>query len=519
MSTSKTHTIQLSGLRAEMIDVEVDISNGLHNFSIIGLGDRSVEESKDRVSAAIKNSGYVSPKQKNQKVVISLAPADMRKEGPSFDLAIALGYLNASGEIEFESSKKIFIGELSLEGKICKTAGILAILCQASSLGIEQAFIPESNKNEASLAKGIEIFTASSLKDVIDHLTGIKKLHPIDTSRLKNFKESSVAKNRSEEEIDMSCIKGNESAKRALEIAAAGGHNVLLYGPPGTGKTMLARSFRTILPNLSYEHSIEVTSIHSIARTLGEDLIIRPPFRSPHHTSSHVSIVGGGTIPQPGEITLAHRGVLFMDECAEFDKKVLESLRQPLEERKISISRAKGSVEFPAQIILLASMNPCPCGRGKEKGCVCPEHHIKNYWRKLSGPIMDRIDIWISVSKVDHEKLSQMNEGVTSMTENSSEILERVVSARQKQAERFIRNKSNISLNSEMGAKDINELISIEESARKIMLDSAKRLDLSGRAFHRILKVAQTITDLDQKDIVGVKQIMEALQYRIRRRD
>ena len=499
MSLAQSYSAQLIGLQAEIITVEVDLSNGLHTFSVIGLGDRSVEESKDRVSAAIKNSDYISPKQKNQKVVVSLAPADIRKEGPSFDLAIALAYLSATGDITFLPSGKIFLGELSLEGNIHKVSGVLPILCQAKNMGFKEAFVPRDNASEASLAQGITIFAVSSLRETIDHLCNIKLLEPIKPLE-QNLPTSRIFM------PDMSLIRGNDNAKRGLEIAAAGAHNVLMYGPPGTGKTLLAQSFSSILPPLSYEHSVEVTSIHSAARTLEQGLMIYPPFRSPHHTSSNISVIGGGALPRPGEITLAHRGVLFLDEFTEFDRSVIESLRQPLEERKITISRMRDTVTFPAQTILLASMNPCPCGKKRGKGCTCTQKAIANYWRKLSGPIIDRIDIWLHVDEVDYIKMVER-----APLESQSKIMsDRIIRARQKQSERFKRS----AFNSEMSVSDIEKMIVIDKDARALLSLNARKLELSGRALHRVMKVSRTIADLDGYEVINKKHILEAISYR-----
>jgi magnesium chelatase family protein len=493
-------------LRTEIVTIEVDISNGLHNFSVVGLGDRAVEESKDRISAAIKNIGFVSPKQKNQKVVISLAPAHVRKEGPSFDLAMALAYLHASGDIELDADNKLFLGELSLDGKIRKIGGVLPILCQAPAHGYTSAFIPKEDEVEASLAQNITIYAVSHIKEIIDHMTGTIHLTPIGTSSVN------VDTTESNHDIpDMHSIRGNEAAKRGLEIAAAGAHNIILYGPPGTGKTMLANGFRSIMPPLSYEQSLEVTSIYSAAGELKDGrLVTNPPFRAPHHTASYPAVVGGGSFPRPGEVTLAHRGILFLDEFPEFDRSVIEALRQPLEDRSITISRARGIVTFPAQCILIASMNPCPCGLGKERGCTCPEHIFRSYRRRLSGPIMDRIDIWSTVDKIDYDKLAARE----SESEDSTTIRKRVIAARMRQKARFEKSGLTIHYNSEMGADDIEKCINITDDARESLKNSAERLGISGRAFHRTIKVAQTIADLTGSDTIERTHILEALQYR-----
>lgn len=504
MSISKVYSAQLTGLETNIITIEVDLANGLHAFSIVGLGDKAIEESKDRISAAIKNSGYISPKQKNQKVVISLAPADIRKEGPSFDLGMTLAYLCASGDIDFDSNNKIFLGEVSLEGGIRKVSGVLTLTKGVKEYGFKEIFVPYENASEAGLVKGIEIYPVKNLKEIVDHLSGNKLIKPQPRTKIK--KNSCVFEN------DFSVIKGQNTAKRALEIAAAGGHNVGMYGPPGTGKTMLARAFQSILPSLEYEEVLEVTGIHSVARILNKPFISEPPFRSPHHTASYASLVGGGTFPKPGEITLAHRGVLFLDEFPEFDKKVIESLRQPLEEHTITISRAKGTLSFPAQCIVITSMNPCPCGYGKEKGCTCSDRDISNYKKRISGPIIDRIDMWVSVSKIEYEKLSPDNKN---NDESSGTIKKRVVRARRIQSIRFAKHGiGNKKYNSEMGVSDIEKIIKLNKDIESILKSSAEKLELSARAYHRIIKLSQTIADLENSKEITRNHILEALQYR-----
>lgn len=505
MNISRIYSAQLFGLSTHIIDIEVDLSNGLHSFTIIGLGDKAIDESKDRISSAIKNTGYTSPKQKNQKVVISLAPADIRKEGPSFDLGMALAYLCASGDIDFNPEKKIFLGELSLEGKVRRINGVLPLVLGSIKHGYSEIFLPKENASEAGLIKGITIYPVENLNQIIKHLSNKngESIKPQNPTQITQTKE--VGMN------DFSMIQGQETAKRALEIAAAGCHNIAMYGPPGTGKTMLAKSFPTILPSLTYDEIIEVTSINSIANNLDRPFITRPPFRSPHHTASYTSIVGGGSFPKPGEISLAHRGVLFLDELPEFDKKVIESLRQPLEDRSITISRSKGALTFPAQCILIASMNPCPCGYGKDRKCTCSNIEITNYNKRISGPIVDRIDMWVSVSKIDYDKLSQRSFS----NENSMIIQSRVESARKIQKQRFDFYKiNNKKFNSEMDISDIEKCTNIKPEVLDLLKSSSKKLSISARGYHRIIKLSRTIADLDGEKDIENKHILEAIQYR-----
>ncbi|MBI4155933.1 MAG: YifB family Mg chelatase-like AAA ATPase [Candidatus Zambryskibacteria bacterium] len=525
MAVSKIYAAQTTLLNAQIIDIEVDLSRGLHSFSIVGLANKSVDESKDRVSAAIKNSGWKSPKNKNQKVVVSLAPADVKKEGPLFDLPIALAYLMASEDIKADVEKRIFVGELSLEGNLRPIKGALPITQEAKRRGFKEIFLPKENAEEASSISGITVYGAEMLMDVVSHINtkrqparaggkedSVTEKKFIPHLEIKPFARKKKTKPKREIEMDFADIKGQESAKRGLEIAASGGHNILMYGPPGTGKTMLARAFTYLLPTLSFDEMLEVSSIYSIGGLLSEGLMEHPPFRSPHHTASYVSLVGGGTNLKPGEVTLAHKGVLFLDEFPEFDRKVLESLRQPLEDRYVSVSRAKGSVKYPAHFILIATMNPCPCGNYGVKGkeCICSALQIERYRHKLSGPIIDRIDMWVEVSKVEHQKLTDARE----LHEGTSAMKPRVEKARKFAEARWKKNKLKIKTNAELSPKDLVKHIILSDKVKNVLNTSAKQLDLSARSYHRIIKLSRTIADLEGTEEISENHILEALQYR-----
>lgn len=514
MSFAKVYSAQVNLLSGQIVTIEVDLSRGLHAFSVVGLPDKAVDESKDRVSGAIKNSGFKSPKAQNQKIIVSLSPADLKKEGPFFDLAIALSYMLAAGDVKFDPEKKIFLGELGLDGTLRRIRGALPLAEAAKREGFEEIYLPKENAVEAALVEGIKIFGTGSLHEVIDHINDIDKKEG-GNKQIPLQPRTKIVYERGNKGADFSDIRGQEGAKRGLEIAAAGGHNIAMYGPPGTGKTMLARAFSGLLPDLSLEEVLEITGIHSVAgslKSLEGELICFPPFRAPHHTSSYVSLIGGGTYPKPGEVTLAHRGVLFLDEFPEFEKRVIESLRQPLEDNIVSISRARGSAIFPSNFILVAAMNPCPCGNSgsKHKACICKPSDLDRYKRKLSGPIIDRIDLWVSVANVDYKKLGEEGDG----GEKSEKIKERVKAAREIQKNRFKKLGRAISTNSEMNVKDLGNIVKLTKEVRDLLDDSAERLGLSARAYHRVIKIARTIADLEGSPEVKANHILEAIQYR-----
>lgn len=529
MSFSRVTSAQLDGLEPKLVTVETDISDGLFSFSLVGLPDKAVEESRDRVSAAIKNTGFKSHKQKNQKVVISLAPAELKKTGPAFDLAIAVGYLLSSGEISFDPNGKLFLGELSLDGGVRGISGALPIVRHARNLGFKEVFVPPENAKEAALVEGISVFSPPTLQCLVSHLdpqsahkrmarphkSGARENLFMHAKSLLSHPKTEFKKGESKKaRTTLSEIRGQTGAKRALAIAAAGGHNVLLFGPPGTGKTLLAKAFVELLPSLSFEEALEVTSIHSAAGALRGALVERPPFRSPHHTSSHVAIVGGGAYPRPGEITLAHKGVLFLDEFPEFDRRVIESLREPLEERSITVSRAQRSSLFPADIILVAAMNPCPCGnRGSSKECVCSPKDLVRYERKLSGPVVDRIDLWVEVGEISLSKLRKLPEHEQRREERGvQEIREKVERATRTQERRFKGLKET--RNAHMSPKYINAKLGAHDVVYSLLEGAAHTLGLSARGYHKMLKVARTVADLEGSEEVKEEHLLEALQYR-----
>lgn len=501
----KVFTSTVIGLDAYKIEVEVDLVNSLPSVSIVGLPDAAVNEAKERVRSAIKNSSFSFPQ---KKVVVNLAPADIKKEGTNFDLPIAVGILIEEGTIQEEKTQDVaFIGELSLDGTLRSINGVLPHVLGLKNAGVKTVIVPKENAKEASLANGITVLSANNLNEVVNHFidTPLEIVHTnVDEYLAKGIEEDYL--------YDFKDVKGQQKAKKALEIAAAGGHNMIMVGTPGSGKTLMAKCFASILPPLELSEALELTKIYSVSGLLtnNEPLMVKRPFRAVHHTASANGIIGGGTNPKPGEITLAHRGVLFLDEIVEFPRNVLEVLRQPLEDGEVVISRAKHSIKYPADFMLLAAMNPCPCGYlgDKEKNCTCTEYQINRYRAKLSGPLLDRIDIQIDVPRLTTEELLNTN----SNAESSAEIRKRVINARKIQKERY--KNTGILTNSQLTADMVKKYCQIDNASKEILKLAVAKYQLSGRRYDRVLKLSRTIADLDNSEIITTKHITQALQYR-----
>jgi len=486
------------------VEVEVDTSRGLPSFTIVGLPDTAVQESRERVQAAVKNAGFMFPR---QRVTVNLAPAALRKEGPAYDLPIALGVLIATEQIFPEwLDGALAVGELSLDGSLRHVRGVLPMAALARDEGFKRVLVPRVNAAEAALIPDLEVLPVESLTGLVNHFTGVVPIPAFERQELEEVEGVGLT--------DFSEIKGQEHVKRALEVAAAGGHNVLMIGPPGAGKTLLARGLPSILPKMTIEEALDVTRVYSVADQLPSELSLIQirPFRGPHHTISHAGLVGGGTWPRPGEISLAHRGVLFLDELPEFGMRVLEVLRQPLEDKVVTISRARGSATFPANFMLIGAMNPCPCGYFGDplKECSCSSAIVTRYQKRISGPLLDRIDIHAEVPRVDFDKLSDDRLG-----EPSSQIRERVELARERQRSRF--NETDITCNADMGPGDVRVFCPLDDTGKALIRQAMSQLQLTARAYHRVLKLARTIADLDQEDDISTPHLAEALQYRPRR--
>ncbi|MDD3237491.1 MAG: YifB family Mg chelatase-like AAA ATPase [Candidatus Gastranaerophilales bacterium] len=503
-------TATVIGLDVYKISVEVDMNNSIPSVSIVGLPDTAITEARERVRSAIKNSGFDFP---TKKIIINLAPADIKKEGSNYDLPIAIGILAQSGNIDANKFKETaFIGELSLDGTVRAVKGILPIVAGLKEIGIKEIVVPKENAKEAALIPEMTIWAAPHLSDVVNHFSNDASTQKLMECVEINVDEILLDELNSTNKFDFKDVKGQQKAKKALEIAAAGGHNILMMGPPGSGKTLLSKCFSSILPPLQIEEAIELTKIYSISGLIdsNEPLITKRPFRVVHHTASAIGIIGGGSNPKPGEITLAHRGVLFLDEIVEFPRNVLEVLRQPLEDGEVVISRAQSRVKFPADFTLLAAMNPCPCGYlgDSEKQCTCNEFQINRYRSKLSGPLLDRIDIQIEVPRLKVNDLLNKN----FQSESSAEIRKRVISARLMQAERY--KGLDIFTNSELTPKLIKKFCPLDSQCEELLKSAIIKFNISGRAYDRLIKLSRTIADLDVSEDIQVQHIAQAIQYR-----
>ena len=509
---AKSKTCAVIGLDGFIVEVEVDISPGLPRFIVVGLADTAVQEARARVRAAVRNSGSEFPM---RRITVNLAPADLQKVGPAYDLPIAVALLLSSGQISDVPDSSLFLGELSLDGGLRHTNGILPMVMVAREEGYDAVFVPAADAHEAALVEGLEVMPVNNLAELVSHLRHETSIIPVDPGARDTVDEAADGgengRARSPSVVDLADIRGQEHAKRALEVAAAGGHNILMSGPPGSGKTLLARTLSSILHKLTHQEALEVTKIYSVSGLLppSRPLIAERPFRAPHYTISNAGLVGGGRFPRPGEITLSHRGVLFLDELPEFGHTVLEVLRQPLEDKVVTISRAQGTVTFPANFMLVAAMNPCPCGFASDpmRECTCTPSAISRYRKRISGPLLDRIDLFVDVPRVDYEKLVQ-----PASAESSDQVRDRIERARGLQRQRF--EGTSMIINAEMGPVEVWKSCQVDDSAKGLLQTAMKQMHLSARGFHRILKVSRTIADLAGDESIGVGHLAEALQYR-----